>query len=232
MNQLQRLQMMDDEEFRNIVSECETKAELHKRLRVTCNGRGAKALGKKIEDTGAILKDIQLKWEWIEKECSICKKIFRTQKDHPREKKYCSHQCANEDIGIKRIKECGECLCCGKKLTNVRSYFCSNKCSSEQIYLEYINRWKFGLENGIKGKYGLSLHIRRYLFEKYNSKCQKCGWGNTHPVTGNVPLAVHHKDGDSANNKEENLELLCPNCHCMTENYGSLNKSNSIKRKK
>ena len=25
---------------------------------------------------------------------------------------------------------------------------------------------------------------------------------------------VHHIDGNCTNNKEENLQLLCPNCHC------------------
>jgi predicted HNH restriction endonuclease len=46
-----------------------------------------------------------------------------------------------------------------------------------------------------------------------------------HPITGNIPLQIHHIDGDATNNKEENLQLLCPNCHTLTENYGSLNKN-------
>lgn len=29
------------------------------------------------------------------------------------------------------------------------------------------------------------------------------------------------------NNKEENLQLLCPNCHSLTENFGSSNKNSS-----
>ena len=27
------------------------------------------------------------------------------------------------------------------------------------------------------------------------------------------PLIVHHKDFNEFNNKEDNLEALCPNCH-------------------
>ena len=38
-----------------------------------------------------------------------------------------------------------------------------------------------------------------------------------------IPLEVHHKDGDSLNNSIENLELLCPNCHALTENYRGRN---------
>ena len=41
---------------------------------------------------------------------------------------------------------------------------------------------------------------------------------------------VWHKDGDYTNNKEENLQLLCPNCHSLTETYGILNKGNSKRR--
>ena len=31
----------------------------------------------------------------------------------------------------------------------------------------------------------------------------------------------------SENNSEENLQLLCPNCHAMTENFGSRNKKST-----
>ena len=36
---------------------------------------------------------------------------------------------------------------------------------------------------------------------------------------------MHHIDGDCTNNKMENLQLLCPNCHSLTSNFGSLNKN-------
>ncbi len=29
----------------------------------------------------------------------------------------------------------------------------------------------------------------------------------------------------SFNNSEDNLQLLCPNCHALTENFGSRNKN-------
>ena len=55
-------------------------------------------------------------------------------------------------------------------------------------------------------------------------KCEKCGWGEMNEYSNTVPLEIHHKDGDCTNNLIENLELLCPNCHSLTENFGSLNK--------
>ena len=120
------------------------------------------------------------------------------------------------------------CPNCKKEFThryNSSNKYCSIHCQHEYEYNEYIERWKNGEENGISGRYGISAHIRRYLSEKYNSKCQKCGWGEKNPITNKVPLQIHHIDGDCTNNKEENLQLLCPNCHSLTETFGNLNEN-------
>jgi Zn finger protein HypA/HybF involved in hydrogenase expression len=131
----------------------------------------------------------------------------------------------------KRSKEI-YCQYCGKKLENVQSKFCDLKCQHEYYYQKYIERWKNGEENGLKGEYSISQHIKRYLFEKHNNKCEKCGWGETNEFTGTIPLEVHHMDGDYTNNKEENLQLLCPNCHSLTETHKSHNKKGRQGRKK
>ena len=60
--------------------------------------------------------------------------------------------------------------------------------------------------------------------EQYECKCQKCGWGEKNPYTQTIGLEIHHIDGNCTNNRKDNLELLCPNCHSLTDNYGSLNK--------
>lgn len=91
--------------------------------------------------------------------------------------------------------------------------------------LIFINKWKLGINSGIVGKDGTNKQIKKYFLKKYNNSCQKCGWGEINIHTGNVPLALHHIDGNSKNNREENLELLCPNCHSLTDNYGSTNKN-------
>ena len=128
------------------------------------------------------------------------------------------------------------CLNCGKKIENPygskTNKFCSIECRKEFVQKEYIERWKNGEKSGLKGKYALSERIRQYLFEKYNNSCQICGWNKVNEHTGNVPLQIHHIDGDCTNNKEENLQLLCPNCHALTENFGSRNKNAAKGRSK
>ena len=109
-----------------------------------------------------------------------------------------------------------KCLNCENELLGRAKKYCNNKCQADFQYKTYILNWKRGLESGMKGEYQFSNHIKRYLMEKNNCKCEKCGWGETNPYTGNIPLEVDHIDGNYQNNSEDNLQLLCPNCHSLT----------------
>lgn len=120
------------------------------------------------------------------------------------------------------------CLTCGKKLDGYKTLFCSNGCKKafdEKQYNEYIERWKKGEESGCTESYKIHRYVKRYLMEKNNNSCEECGWGEKNKFTNTVPLQIHHIDGDCTNNCEENLQLLCPNCHALTENFGSRNKN-------
>lgn len=119
------------------------------------------------------------------------------------------------------------CMNCGeqfRKKKNCFNKFCSNKCQMEYQKKEIIKKWLAGKYNAISGEFGLSVPVRDYMLEKNNYKCEVCGWGEVNVYTNKVPLHVHHIDGDYTNNKKENLQVLCPNCHSLTETYGSHNK--------
>ena len=120
------------------------------------------------------------------------------------------------------------CINCNKEIPK-RNKYCSNKCQKEYEYKDYIEKWKNGIENGTRGDYQISMNIKTYIFNKYKNKCARCGWGEKNKYTGNIPLEVEHIDGNYKNNKEENLILLCPNCHSLTSTYKGANINNGRK---
>lgn len=188
-----------------------------------------------------ILSENGVDWqEWLKnkkekpkKHCLYCGKEI-VGKD--RRQKFCNQRCnglyhSGLKYGINKINTNSYCLSCNKEIPYGNKY-CNNTCKNEYEYKKYIERWKQGEENGLRGE-GISVRIKRYLFEKYNNACQCCGWSEKNEYTGNVPLQIHHIDGDCTNNKEENLQLLCPNCHSLTETFGSAgnHKSQRVDRR-
>lgn len=119
------------------------------------------------------------------------------------------------------------CIYCGKtfiKYPSSKHLYCSTECAGAHRRQQYIEAWKSGDNNGTTN-YTCSNFVRNYLLQKHNYKCEKCGWGEINPFTGKIPLQIHHIDGNSENNIEKNLQVLCPNCHSLTENFGSRNNN-------
>jgi hypothetical protein len=164
--------------------------------------------------------------------CLNCKEKFLSKYTS---QKFCGRSCAaiyNNVKYPKRIKKIRFCRNCGIELVRkTQLKYCSLKCQNGYAHSNYIIKWKLGLESGTSG-YGVSSYIKRYLFEKYNNKCSKCGWAEINPYTGNIPLEVEHSDGDWKNNKEKNLCLLCPNCHSLTKTYKGANKGRGRKARR
>ena len=124
-----------------------------------------------------------------------------------------------------------KCLNCNMEIKN-RNKYCSIKCQKEHEYKTYIDKWKNNETDGMRGNYQISMHIKTYLFKKYDNKCARCGWGEKNQYTGNIPLEVEHIDGNYKNNNEDNLIVLCPNCHSLTSTYKGANLNNGRKGRK
>lgn len=128
----------------------------------------------------------------------------------------------------KRIWKTLICEYCGKEFLERPGKqidkYCSQECSAKARKQQTILAWK---ENPSKGteSFTCAKYVREYMIEKVGYKCEKCGWGIENPYTHKVPLQIHHLDGNSLNNEESNLQVLCPNCHALTENFGSRNKN-------
>lgn len=176
------------------------------------------------------------KYKLSPKTCKKCSEPISYEK---RRNKFCSRSCSASfnNKGVRRHGVSPEninCHHCGKEIEEKRNgkKYCSVKCRTDYRYIQYIGNWKKGLENGIIGiNGGISVHIRRYLFKKYDNKCAECGWCKVNQYTGKIPLQIDHIDGNSENNIEDNLTLICASCHSLTPTYGSLNNGNGRKNR-
>lgn len=117
------------------------------------------------------------------------------------------------------------CKNCGQPISSKKTY-CNNTCQQNFQYKKYIEEWKQGLQTGLRGKDQFSKYIKRYIFEKFDYKCAKCGWSEVNPYTNTIPLEIDHIDGHFDNMSEDNLVLLCPNCHSLTPTYKGANAGN------
>lgn len=173
----------------------------------------------------------------ITKACPKCNSLFtvlriknRTRDVVPQrgEHSFCSLQCANS----RKERVTRLCKNCGEVVHRWGKIFCSIKCQQDLRYKEYIKRWLLGEETG-GNEHGVSAPVRKWLFEKYGRFCQKCDWAEVNPKTKVVPVEVNHIDGNPLNNRPENLEIICPNCHSLTVNFRNLNRGSgrSYRRK-
>jgi len=124
------------------------------------------------------------------------------------------------------------CGNCSTKLSSRNKKFCNNTCQKEFEYKNYIQSWKKSEVTGLRGQYQISNHIKRYLFQKYDSACSICGWSKVNTYTKTIPLEIEHVDGNFKNNSEDNLILLCPNCHSLTPTYKGANKGSGRQGRK
>lgn len=76
-----------------------------------------------------------------------------------------------------------------------------------------------------RGFYFQSYKLKRRLYKEGLKKqqCEECGWAKV-SEDGRIPLELDHINGDSRDNRIENLRVLCPNCHSLKPTHRGLNK--------
>lgn len=72
---------------------------------------------------------------------------------------------------------------------------------------------------------------KKLIEEGYKEhKCEEC---NLIEWNGKlIPIELHHIDGDRFNNKFDNLQILCCNCHAQTKNWRGRGASNGVEKNK
>ncbi|HEV2785884.1 MAG TPA: helix-turn-helix domain-containing protein [Solirubrobacteraceae bacterium] len=67
-------------------------------------------------------------------------------------------------------------------------------------------------------------HVKQRLLNAglKQNRCERCGIDEW--LGAPLSMALHHVNGDGSDNRLENLQMLCPNCHSQTENFAGRNR--------
>lgn len=113
----------------------------------------------------------------------------------------------------------------GNTYTNnqLREYFQANNID----YSHYNGQaWRAGgqLKDLTDNDFGIisPYLIKKRLLTEREHRCELCHLDKW--LDKDIPLQVHHIDGNKSNNLRLNLLLLCPNCHALTENWCGKNQ--------
>jgi hypothetical protein len=125
------------------------------------------------------------------------------------------------------MSSCFTCLNCGRvnpvKGHSYTNKYCNNSCQQQHRSRNLISDWKQKKETKAWPK--VPDWVKRYLIEQRGHKCEICN--NTehrevHPggardilVAHEIPLVVDYLDGNTYNNDESNLQVICPNCRAL-----------------
>jgi 5-methylcytosine-specific restriction endonuclease McrA len=135
--------------------------------------------------------------------CILCGKSIPYKS---RRGKFCSKSCGNRNRKVIHM-----CVVCGKETSGRRYEYCQECRRIKQI------------ENKIRNKIKMcGKTIRKYYLNKKEHKCDHCG--NALWLNVAIPLEIHHIDGNVRNNAPENIEILCLNCHALTDTYKVKNR--------
>jgi hypothetical protein len=97
------------------------------------------------------------------------------------------------------------------------------------------NRPKYGKRKPLESwlttnSHTSTYHLKRRLWRDGLKPefCEECGWAKS-SMDGRLPLELHHINGDTYDNRLENLLILCPNCHSLKLNHRGLSKGKARK---
>lgn len=131
----------------------------------------------------------------------------------------------------------GVCRCLGIAAKGGNYATIKNKIKQYNIDISHFTGqgWNVGLKFKPQKEYKLeeilqkdfpynTSKLKKRLLESGIKKhvCEKCDrneWNGE-----KIPLELHHINGDRNDNRLENLQLLCPNCHAQTDGYRGKNK--------
>lgn len=104
-----------------------------------------------------------------------------------------------------------------KELNIDTSHFTGKRSNINNIHNRHN---EMPIENYLKKDSYIKLNTLKFKLIKEGLKryecelCKRSKWNN-----GQISLEIHHINGDNTDNRIENIQFLCPNCHSQTDNY-------------
>lgn len=141
--------------------------------------------------------------------CLTCGELIPYEK---RVNRFCDKSCSASynNRGIVRVFKKKDSFCeCGNP-KNRRNKYCDT-CIEKRVFNKHAS-----LEQAKDDR-----SRKRILLEQREHRCAICGLSEWRAQP--IALELDHVDGNADNNTEENLRLICPNCHAQTATYKGAN---------
>lgn len=161
--------------------------------------------------------------------CFQCKKEFVDLKS--RNRKFCSRSCAVKYNNKKR-KTIKYCLFCGNEISSKKNKIqkfctaiCAGKYKSKKHYDNYLSN-----QDDYTNKIISIKSLKPHILNEQKYRCAICDikniWNNKKLI-----FILDHINGDAANNRRNNLRLICSNCDSQLPTYKSKNKNSARKNR-
>lgn len=132
------------------------------------------------------------------------------------------------------------CVLLNKRPTNTNYQFLKKIVDKYSVDISHFGTRKNIKRNNIltyddifceNSKVSCTSRVKNKIFELSlkEYKCECCGlteWNGD-----KIPLELHHINGDRTDNRMENLQILCRNCHAQTDNFCGKNIKNKKVKK-
>ena len=178
----------------------------------------------------------------VEKACVECNEMFLPER---KTQIFCSRRCSAIHNNAKTPKRpvgpyskkkvvCRRCGIVTYRNLDSEFEFCSVVCRNRNNFEEWLNgTYLIHYDSKYNdfpewAKVLLAEHVGyqcQAVREDTGFRCTESRMKNS----GKTVLEIEHKDGNASNHSPENIELLCPTCHSLTDTHRSGNRGKSTR---